>query len=451
MGTPCNLLPGRCRDLAFRATSVLMCWLALVSGASAWTGEPTEKAGKSAASVSAVKTQEESSLYVELVLSRPVKVSALKTGDVIEGNLSRDVYSTKSKLFPSGSTVRLTVGKLERRRREPNAHWPGVIRLFAPRYENYPTFQSASVSSTGGAEVPLQVSLISIARRVVEVHAPAKARASSGSATDRSQATETSPGVAPAEAGVPGAVNESAGRKANRGQTLVLEAAQPQQFPAAASPGISKPPASVATAALGVGTQAQVVLLSSLSASKSRPGDSFHAQSVEPIRYGSGAVLPAGSLFEGKVEKSKAPRWLSRPGSLYLTFTGLTLPAGNRVPVVAHITGAEADRHSQLRLGAEGELSGGHPGKAWMLINLGVTAGVAKETDDAFQVIAEALVSSATDASTAGAARIVAACASTLYMVTRHGRDVVLPRFTRMEIAFDRPVASSGPPQESAR
>jgi hypothetical protein len=43
-----------------------------------------------------------------------------------------------------------------------------------------------------------------------------------------------------------------------------------------------------------------------------------------------------------------------------------------------------------------------------MLINIGVTAGIAKEVDDGAQLVIEAIVSTATDASTAGTARIVA-------------------------------------------
>lgn len=76
-----------------------------------------------------------------------------------------------------------------------------------------------------------------------------------------------------------------------------------------------------------------------------------------------------------------------------------------------------------------------------MAINIGVTAGVSKEADDTFQLIFEAIVSTATDASTAGTARIISACASGIYMVTRHGRDVVLPRFTELDIALDRPLS----------
>jgi hypothetical protein len=105
--------------------------------------------------------------------------------------------------------------------------------------------------------------------------------------------------------------------------------------------------------------------------------------------------------------------------------------------------GAELDRSSHTRIDSEGRLKGERPGKAWMAINLGVTAGLAKEVDDGTQLIVEALISTATDASTAGTARIVSSCISGIFMLTRHGRDVVLPRFTEMDIALDRPLSVS--------
>ena len=50
-------------------------------------------------------------------------------------------------------------------------------------------------------------------------------------------------------------------------------------------------------------------------------------------------------------------------------------------------------------------------------------------------------MSTATEVSTAGTARIVAACASGIYMLTRHGRDVVLPRFTELNVTLSRPLS----------
>jgi len=79
----------------------------------------------------------QSSVYVKVQLPNTVKVAALKTGDVIEGKLSQDVYSGNQELFAAGSPIHLTVDKLGRRRRAPNDRWPWVIKAFTPRHENY--------------------------------------------------------------------------------------------------------------------------------------------------------------------------------------------------------------------------------------------------------------------------------------------------------------------------
>jgi hypothetical protein len=165
------------------------------------------------------------------------------------------------------------------------------------------------------------------------------------------------------------------------------------------------------------------------------------ARLLEPVLLDSRVVLPAGSLIEGKVIKKTPPRWLSRAGSLYLTFTELTLLEGNRVPIAASLAGAELDERSHTKMDAEGRLHGERPGKVWVAINLGMTAGISKEVDDGVQLAIEAIISTATDVSTAGTARIISGCVSGVYMASRHGRDVILPRFTEMDISFGRPVS----------
>ncbi len=78
-----------------------------------------------------------------------------------------------------------------------------------------------------------------------------------------------------------------------------------------------------------------------------------------------------------------------------------------------------------------------------MAINIGVAAGIAKEADDTFQLIFEAIVSTATDASTAARRRLSRLCLRHL-PGNAQGRDVVVPRFTEMDISLDRPLAVSG-------
>jgi hypothetical protein len=113
--------------------------------------------------------------------------------------------------------------------------------------------------------------------------------------------------------------------------------------------------------------------------------------------------------------------------------------------VAASIAGAELDERSHTSIDAEGKLRGERPGKVWMAINFGMTTGIAKGVDDSMQLVIEALISTATDASTAGTSRLISSGASALYMATRHGRDVVLPRFTEMDISFDRAVSLNTP------
>jgi hypothetical protein len=346
--------------------------------------------------------------------------------------------------------VRLTVDKLGRRRRIPNDHWPWVVKFFTPRHENYPTFQSAVVSLPDGKEVPLRVALIFI-NRETEIRSQAKTKKGHQPAASAAiQSADASAGAnqAPAQTESKDAASKKAGSK-NNGVFVILEAATPAE--ALAVP-VESSSASALTepVTLATGTRAKIILLGGVSASKSRPGDSFQARLVEPVRLNSAVVLPEGTLLGGKVVARTPPRMMSRAGSILLSFTDLTLPGRPGIPAVASVTAAELDERSHTKIDPEGKMTGDRPGKAWMLINIGVTAGIAKVSDDTMQLIIEAIVSTATDASTAGSGRIAAICASGVFLLTRHGRDVVLPRFTEMNVVFDRPVSLAGSPASPA-
>jgi hypothetical protein len=377
----------------------------------------------------------ESSLYVKVQLDKSVKLSSLKPGDVTEGSLARDVYSADHRVFPAGSHVRLTVDHLERQRRVANDHWPWVVRFFTPRHQNVPSFKDAAISGPDGAESLLQVSLISASRRT-ELHAqPAKRRKKDDGATISMGSAPPSSDAAPRPPR-----NRS---EWSLGPIMSFEAREEGINPHSANPD-STSVTLLNPITLPAGTACKILLLRNISASKSHAGDVVQARLLDPVVLDSQVVLPAGSLFEGSVVKARPPRWLSRAGSLSLTFTSLLLPDGDRVPVTASLAGVEVDRRSHTKIDAEGQLHGDRPGVAWMLINGGVTAGIAKEVDDGTQLIMEALLSGATDASTAGTARIAGTIVSSIFLLTRHGRDVVLPNLTEMNIMLDRPLTLSG-------
>lgn len=372
------------------------------------------------------------SLLIEVELDAPLKLSHLKPGNALQGKVMRDVYSGNRLLFPAGSRLHLTVGNLERRGREHNDHWPWVVQFFTPRHVYYPSFRSASVSLPDGIGIPVRVSFVS-AIHVIGVSARAKSAAQSQDSGQAISKVATGKKHAPQ-------------RRSGSGPKWMLEAERPaaSDLPSTASEENPASPVSpLLSETLAAGTKAETILLDRLSASKNHAGDLFQARLVEPVRLGSRVVLPEGALFEGRVAKSVPPRWLSRPGSLYLTFTKFAQPTGGGAGIVASPTGVEVDQRSRITMNSEGGLRGGSPGKAHLLIDLGVTGGIAKVSDDSFQLIAEALISTATDASTAGSARMVGLAFSAFYLITRRGRDVVLPKYTRMDITFNQPLSLS--------
>jgi len=375
-------------------------------------------------------------LYLKVQLDRSVKLSSLKPGDVVEGNLARDVYSADRRILPSGSHARLTVDHVERRRKAASNRWPWAVRIFAPRYEKFPFFKEAAVSTPEGTESLLRVSVISAGNRA-EVHAQSSKRPKRDEEKDAMMSA--------AAADLSGRADTQSSRDRSQrslGLIMSLEARQ-EGNDAAVGKGEHVNASSARAITLPAGTACRVLLLNRVSASKSRAGDAVQARLLEPVVMGEDMALPVGSLFEGAVLKAKPPRWLSRAGSLSFTFSRVILPDGAWFPMSASLTGVEINRGSHTRIDAEGRLQGDRPGFAWMLINGGVTAGLAKETDDGTQLLIEAILSSATDASTAGTARIAGTVVSGIFMLTRHGRDVILPDFTDMNITLTRPLTLS--------
>ena len=238
-------------------------------------------------------------LIVEVQLDGTPKLSRLKPGDRLQGEVKNGVYSGERELIPSGSPIELTVSSIERRRRAPSDRWPWVVRLFARRRTRCPSTLAAMVHLPDGSRRPLSLTFVS-ATHEVELTAKTESRETRAS-------------------GLPGGKH-----KPGINPTLVLELGRPTDEEARSGDFAPIP----ATAGDGVtaGTVAHVRLLRDLRASKSRTGDTFMSRLAEPVSLSSGVVLPEGLLVQGKVVRSVAPRRLCRSGSLAVSFTELMLP-----------------------------------------------------------------------------------------------------------------------------
>ncbi len=370
-------------------------------------------------------------------LAGRTKLAKLGPGSSLEGKLERAVYWRDREVFPKGSTLRLVIDKIETRKKaRVSDDRPLVIRLFAPRHEPVAQFRSASVLLPDGSQVSLRTTFLALTRRA-ELHAGAK------EAGDKEGSVDANPGEP---------LQTRWQRKRASPWVLALQvepegASFSMLADARAEERSNSPAVPHDSSIVPEGTRAPVVLLRGLSASKNHPGDSFQAALLEPVRVGSTVTLPQGSLLQGVVAKRVPPRRLSRAGALYLKFTKLTLPDGAQATIAASPVSAKVDQGSHLKMDSEGTLRGGSPGKARFLLDLGVAGGISKVADDSTQLIIELFSSTATDASTAGVGRIVAAVASGLFLLTRRGRDVILPPFTEMDVSFSRPVSFGNDPQ----
>lgn len=381
--------------------------------------------------------------FLDVRLDAPVRFLRLKRGDSLEGTVTGNVFSGYRLIIPRGSRIHLTVSGMKRGRKEQNCLWPWPIRHFRPKYEMSPRFDFANVSLPDGRRIQLQVSAVLV---FDTTRLTAKAKSPEHSETETRTSLAHLRRAAKARR-VPGPRLQLVVRT----EDLDAEVFSKAKAGSHAPNGLSL----LGIETLSTGSKAKLALTSPLTASKSRAGDRFEAILEQPMRLKSDVVLPEGTVFEGRVTKSVPPRWLNRPGYLYLRFTGLSLPENARSPIAASVAGVDVSRQSGVKIGPEGGMIAGGPGKARLLLSLGVGAGISKVTDDGYQLLAEALISTATDASTAGMARLIGFAFSGLYLLTRRGRDVTLPRYTTITVRIDRSPSLSSydgdPTRKSAR
>jgi hypothetical protein len=355
-------------------------------------------------------------------------------GAMLEGKLARSVYWRETEVFPKGSTVRLVVDKIESRKKAYAVDdRPFVIHLFAPRHDVVARFRSVNVSMPDGREVPLRTSFIALAQRAGLSAETAKPAAKRGDAAP----------------GKSGHAPKSKPKKPGPSWVLTLQV-EPEgtTFPALAEARAGKDAGPSAACpepcTIAEGTRMSLVLLKGLSASKDHQGQSFQAVLLEPVLVGSTIGIPRGSILQGVLARRIPPRRLYRPGSLKLQFTHLALPNGAAAAIAASPVAAEVDRGTHMTMDSEGRIHAQNPGKARFLLDFSVTGGFSKVSDDTTQLVIEAVSSTATDASTAGVAKIAAMGATTIFLLTRHGRDVILPPYTEMDVSLSRAVSLGG-------
>src|SRR5215470_3265806 len=338
----------------------------------------------------------------------------VRAGDLVEGRLTLPLYAGQQLVFPNGSTIRLTIASVQRVSEKTGA-WQKIgreiVRAFNPLEKSVLpeysiTLKTAEIVSANGKSLWIEAEIV---------------RAESGVVIQPQR------GGATVQTALPSGEEKSAQKQIHARMLLRLKkGAEPLEANTLCD-------GKQQTAVLQ--NKAHAFLLNRLSASQSRPGDRFQAVLAEPVYVG-GHDLNAGTIVEGSVVRSKPPRMLSRAGSLYLQVDRVASPQ-ETILVSGTLSAAETSQRT-VALDEEGILRGQKPGVKTALVDLGIAFALGKAADDIAEAPIRAAGAAMSDAAVANAARYFGLGTSVIFLVTRHGRDVQLPKYAEIEIEFGR-------------
>jgi hypothetical protein len=346
---------------------------------------------------------------VRAIAPERVRLQKLRPGHVLRAESLEPVLAAGAEAIPTGSRCELVIERIDRED-AGRGGWTAPVGRFVAKFrggqappEYTARLRSAVCTLARGRSVELQMSLL----RAME---PVRLRPRSGRPS----------------------------RPSNPRSTLVLRVEQNASLPGAGEPRDVAQRRSDTAAIVPQGTIARLIVTSRLSASHSSDGDAIQAYIAEPVRVNSRTVLPAGTLFEGRVSRSVPPRWLNRPGRLGLVFSRVVLPEGTVKEVATAVSGVELDRNARMYLDAEGEMHGGPRTRKAALAQLGLSYALGKLTDDVLEEGIKAAFGAAASGTATVAARYVGIGTGVLFFVLQRGRDVRLPPYTELELTFNR-------------
>jgi hypothetical protein len=361
----------------------------------------------------AVRIQQGTLLQIEL--AQRTDWNHLARNKLLDGRLMLPVFAGSDVGIPQGTKVSLTIESVKKVRSDSGA-WKragsAIVRGFNPLEKGRPTEYAIGLSKT-------------------EIETPHGSLVVAATAVRAGYAAMIEPNIAKGEevhSLQPSNTNGSSSKKGRHTVILRLDEGVLWPMPTARLPGAADEART---------RKVHAFLLTQLSASHSRKDDAFQARLAEPVRLG-GNLFEEGSLVDGRVSQSARPRMLSRAGSLHLHIERVTSPQGASIAVAGTLGGVEAEAGSKYALDDEGGLHGLKPGFANAVVDLSIAYAVGKVTDDIAETPIRAVGAAMSDAAVANAARYFGLGASAAFLVTRHGRDVYLPRYSEIEIDFGR-------------
>lgn len=213
---------------------------------------------------------------------------------------------------------------------------------------------------------------------------------------------------------------------------------------------------SIAHPELPQGSVVEARLLTPLNSATAHWGDPVTAIVSKPLFDGTRLVVPEGSLLKGTVLQVRAARRMARNGQLRPVFHQLTLPDGIQQKVEASLAGVQAGRAQSLKLDAEGGAQATTPKSRYLDTAIAVTLAAASQGDDpinsgeggagGFRLVGFAL-GIAVHSQPLGMAMGAFGASRSIYIhFFAPGRNVVLPKYTAMDITIGTRAPAAAPP-----
>lgn len=383
---------------------------------------------------------------LRLALPETVRISRLKPGMEVQATLARPLFAGNQLAIPSGARLQFVVNsfaKAKTKKSNKDKFLNGLDTAFNPLDHDHPTEYVLEVRDAvlfaGETEpLPLRVSFLRVGKA---------AQIKGGDPRHRTEALVGSAngsrnGAAPGVDSDKPVRSRAASKRSSQVLLLRLEREVIVSAGSASNPERQTEQISRETEP---GRTGRAYLLTSLSAAKNRQGDIFQARLSEPLSLGN-FFYPAGTLVEGHVTRQVPPRWLSRPGLLALKMDRIIPAEGEPLGVSGSLEGADADASSRFVMDEEGTMRGRKPGIGKALVDIGMGYAFGKIADDLSEAPIRAIAAGMGDASVATAARYVGFGTASVFLITRHGRDVKLAKYSEIEIYFARDPESAGKP-----
>ena len=368
-----------------------------------------------------------------------LRLSKLKAGVELDGQLLRPVYSGERLLLPEGTKVHVVVDRVEKqklKRKPPTGVIDRAERARNLRFGAITTYQvflrPAMVTLPDGTKREMRFAFIR-GGDVVSLH-PKGSDINLGNSSVTGGAVQD---VKDKVAGVKDAKKTAKGSiDKYRHPQVTLRLDETAVF--AALPEAPKPAWRQKTITIPIGTSARLVLLTTLNTSQNKQGEQFLARLEEPIKQDGQIILPQGCLFQGRIARVTAPRRLSRAGSMQLVFESVSLPDGDVQKFVASLGAIEADAKQAVKMDDEGGLKGGSQNTKRAIASAAAAIVVGQVVDELTSAPIQAAIGAvASDA----AGPIVGVATGIFFYLAGKGKDVEIQEQTDLEITFGRALA----------